>query len=137
MKCLTLLFSLVCFASFINTMGQCSDSTADSNEIIHPVETHPKFAVEGSDLLSYIRSKIKEWKLERADSIPGKLFIQFVVTAEGEIRDVVIVREVGTIPEVIKQNAIRLVRSLKVSQPAQFRNKTVSMRMIVPFFFSQ
>ena len=118
-------------------MGQCSDSTADSNEIIHPVETHPKFAVEGSDLMSYIRSKIKEWKLERADSIPGKLFIQFVVTAEGEICDVVIVREVGATPEVIKQNAIRLVRTLKVSEPAQFRNKTVSMRMIVPFFFSQ
>jgi protein TonB len=76
--------------------------------------------------------------------VQGRVFVQFVVGAEGSIKDVVVVRPSGSsnddeslkpIYAQLDNEAVRVIQSIARMEPAQKNGKAVNMEMVFPINF--
>jgi len=131
-----LLYTLIIvFLTIGSIHAQQKDSTHATEQIIDPVETIPEFTIGGIDLKKYIQQQTKEWKTEFKDSINGKLYLQFTVTQMAEIKNIIAVKKIGSIPEKIEKRAKQLLEKTKVSGPATLQGHPIEIRVIASFKF--
>ena len=113
-------------------------NTVESGEdeeviVFQVVEDMPEFPGGDNALRKYITENIKYPVVAKKNGIEGKVYISFVVTKDGNIKDVTIAR--GVAPSLDKE-ALRVVKSLPEWQPGKQRGKKVDVQFTMPINFA-
>jgi TonB family protein len=97
-------------------------------------EVMPEFPGGMENLLVYLNKNIIYPTVYREQGIEGKVYVQFVVTFDGEITNPVVLRGVPN-AELFSREAIRVVRSMPKWTPGKNDGKNVSVRTTIPIYF--
>ncbi len=109
------------------------EEEADEEVAFIIVEDMPKF--QGGDQNSFrawIQSNLKYPEIAAENGISGKVFVNFVVSKNGEVVDAKVVR--GVDPS-LDQEALRVVRSSPRWEPGKQRGKAVKVQFTFPIVF--
>ena len=102
---------------------------ASIGHIFDIVEQGPEFPGGTSKLLEYLSSNLKIPKSESVDMSKSKVFVQFIVMANGQIINAKIIRGVGSD---IDKEALRVVNDMPRWVPGKQRGKPVNTRYNLP-----
>ena len=107
--------------------------TEEKGEIFFIVEEMPDFRNGGPDAFrDYISRNLRYPETAKENNISGRVFVQFVVKADGSVDDVKIVR--GADPD-LDEEALRVVRSSPGWTPGRQRGQAVSVAFTFPINF--
>jgi len=97
-------------------------------------EVMPEFPGGMENLLLYLKKNIIYPTAYKEQGFEGKVYVQFVVTADGEITNPVVLRGVPN-AELFSREAIRVVRSMPNWTPGKNNGKNVSVKTTIPIKF--
>lgn len=96
------------------------------------VEQMPEFQDGYAGLVRYLRKNLKYPSLARENNISGTVILQFVVTAQGKIKDARVVRGIGGGCD---QEALRVVREMPDWKPGLHNGRAVPVTFTLPVAF--
>lgn len=96
------------------------------------VEEMPEFPGGEDALRSFITRSIDYPVIAQENGIQGKVYVTFVVSADGSVKNAKIARGVDP---VLDQEALRVVNSLPLWKPGKQRGKDVNVSYTVPISF--
>lgn len=102
--------------------------------ILNFAEVMPEFPGGMESLLVYLKKNIIYPTVYKEQGIEGKVYVQFIVTVDGEITNPVVLRGVLN-AELFSREAIRVVRSMPKWNPGKNDGKNVSVRTTIPIKF--
>ena len=97
-------------------------------------EVMPEFPGGMEKLLDYLKKNIIYPTVYEEQGMEGKVYVQFVVTAVGEITNPVVLRGVPN-AELFSKEALRVVRSMPKWNPGMNDGKNVSVKTTIPIAF--
>lgn len=100
------------------------------SHIYEVVDIMPEFEGGKAAMESFIEKK-KEG-LAKNRTVSGKAFVQFVITKEGKITEIKVVKGDNT---VVEKLAKKVVQSMPKWSPGKNRNQPVDVRVIIPIHF--
>ncbi len=117
-----------------NVMSVADDTikTNVTGEVYEEVDEMPVYGKGQQDLVDYIVGEVKYPDDARKKGIQGKVFVSFVVTPKGDVKDVSVVEPVN---DLLDAEAIRVVSSMKKWNPGKLNGKAVSVKMVMPIMF--
>jgi periplasmic protein TonB len=102
-------------------------------EIFIIVEDMPTFmGKDSNEFRNWIAANLKYPQIAAENGIQGRVFVQFVVNANGRISDAVVVRGVDP---ALDQEAVRVIMSSPSWTPGKQRGKPVRVRFTFPINF--
>lgn len=104
---------------------------ADTHEVFSIVDSMPVFPGGTIAYAKYIYTNIKVPDVVNAKAMKGKVYVKFVVTNEGDVKDVEVVKPMKDCPE-CSIEVVRLIRNMPKWQPGTIQGKPVSVHMILP-----
>lgn len=107
-----------------------TDTTERLTEIIDPVETMPVFPGGQDSLRTFIATN-NNWTVGQ-ETITGRVYIAFVVEADGSITNIEIMR--GLHPT-CDEEAKRIVKMMPKWKPGEFRGTPVRTKVVLPITF--
>jgi protein TonB len=96
------------------------------------VEQMPEFPGGNDELMLYLKKNTKYPEIAQENGISGRVYVQFVVSANGSISHVTVVR--GADPSLDKE-AVRVIRSMPPWKPGKQNGTPVKVQMSVPVNF--
>lgn len=111
------------------------DNKSDTTPVFYVVETMPQF-IGGGDtaLYSYIQKNLNYPSLAKEMNIEGKIFVEFIITPQGEVEKTTILKGLGY---GLDEEAIRVIQSTSQKwHPGIQREKKVKVCMRLPIQFS-
>lgn len=99
---------------------------------LNEVQEQPVFPGGIEALYAYLGKKVKYPSLESDAGIQGRVFIEFVVSSDGSITDVVLKRGVSG---GLDEEAIRVVKGMPRWSPGRLDGQAVNVRYILPVNF--
>lgn len=102
------------------------------NHVFYIVEDMPEFPGGEAALRNQIAKSVKYPQSARENGIQGRVYVQFIVSADGSVRNATIARGVDPL---LDQEALRVVRGLPLWIPGKQRGKTVDVSYTVPINF--
>lgn len=119
--------------------GTAETSTAINNDngsaVAGPyviVEQMPEFAGGTAALMRYLRSHLRYPSAALAAQAEGRVFVSFVVQADGTIADISVPKGLGY---GLDEEAQRVVRQMPVWMPGRQSNHAVAVRFTLPITF--
>ncbi len=110
-----------------------SGSEAQSAKpIFTVVESMPRYPGGDAELFRYLNQTVKYPVEAQAQGIEGRVICAFIVSEDGTINDVNVVRSVH---ESLDKEAIRVVKSMPLWEPGRQRGQTVSVKYTLPIQF--
>lgn len=103
------------------------------DEVFFTVETMPEFPGGELALRKYIASKTVYPEIARENSIQGKVYVRFVVTVSGEVKDVTIARGIDPL---LDSEALRVIKTLPRWKAGEQRGRKVNVWYTVPINFN-
>lgn len=103
------------------------------DKVFDAVEEPPQFPGGEKALLKYVADNLRYPQLAIENNISGRVVVQFVVTKNGSIGEVKVVKPVD--PDLDKE-AIRVVKSLPKFQPGRQNGNAVNVWYTLPVRFS-
>jgi len=97
------------------------------------VEEKPEFPGGDTALINFISTHTEYPEIAKEEGIQGRVYVGFVIDADGSVTDVSLVRGVDPVLDV---EAIRVVRMIPEWKPGKQRGQTVPVTYIVPIEFS-
>ncbi len=104
----------------------------DDNKVFDAVEQEPQFPGGQGALLKWIGDHLRYPSVAQENGIQGKVTVQFVVTKNGTVGEVRVVR--GKDPDLDKE-AVRVVKSLPKFVPGKMNGHAVNVWYTVPITF--
>ncbi|MEG0992708.1 MAG: M56 family metallopeptidase [Bacteroidales bacterium] len=102
------------------------------DDVFTVAEEMPQYPGGTDALLKFIGDNIKYPASAEAASIEGRVIASFVVTKEGKIKDINIIR--GVVPE-LDEEAIRVIESMPDWTPGYQRGQAVNVKYTIPIHF--
>lgn len=96
------------------------------------VEEKPKYPGGDKALLQFIYDNIDYSQIHLSDSTEGKVFVQFVISSNGNVNDVKVIKGVR---EELDAEALRVCNKFPNWKPGKHEGKAVPVRFIVPVNF--
>jgi TonB family protein len=103
-----------------------------SDEVFKVVDKGPSFPGGIESYSEYLKNNLKYPDRARENGAEGRVFLQFIITKEGKIKDAEILRGIGF---GIDEEAIRFVNSMPHWQPAELDGKKVNAYMQLAIVF--
>jgi protein TonB len=104
-----------------------------TSDVFYVVDEMPKFKGKGLDeFRKYIQKKLIYPQSAAENGITGRVYISFVVSKKGKIKDVKVVRSVSS---VLDKEAIRVVKSSPLWTPGKQSGKNIKVAYTVPIEF--
>ena len=103
-----------------------------NDEVFDIVEIAPEFPGGVQELLKYLKDNIKYPQNAQDAKKEGRVIAQFVVTTDGSVADVKIVR--GVYPS-LDEEAIRVIKSMPKWKPGTQDGKPINVRYTLPVMF--
>lgn len=104
----------------------------EDNKVWEIVEQKPQFPGGEAALMKYIRDNMQYPSIAQENGIQGRVVVRFVVSKDGSVRDVTVMR--GVDPSLDKE-AIRVVKSLPNFIPGKQNGHAVNVYYILPVSF--
>ncbi len=101
-------------------------------EVFTIVESMPEFPGGTTKMMEYLRDNVKYPPAAKANGITGKVFVNFTIGKNGEIRDIKIIRGVH---DLLDNEAIRVVKDMPAWKAGKQRGKPVSVSFNLPINF--
>jgi periplasmic protein TonB len=101
-------------------------------EVFVIVEEPPEFPGGEDALRKYVAENTKYPAVARENNIQGKVYVRFVVTYDGSVEQVSIVRKVDPL---LEEEAMRVVRALPKFKPGKQRGRPVNVWYTLPIVF--
>ena len=111
--------------------GNSTAAPATSEPYVY-VEKMPEFAGGEAALLRYLRQHLRYPAKALAEQAQGRVFLSFVVQADGSIADVQVLKGVGF---GLDEEALRVVRQMPAWLPGQQAHHAVPVRFTLPISF--
>ncbi len=127
--CILLCFSLL-FASF--AYGQNTKATSDDNTVLNSAATMPAFPGGIDSMQSYISNTVIYPDDAVANNIQGRVIVKFIVNANGDVTNPVVVHSVNPL---LDSAAVAVIRYMPQWTPAEDDGKNVSVYMTLPIIF--
>lgn len=109
-----------------------SNNSVKSDSTVHfMVDEMPVFII-GKDAMAFrewVGQNIKYSEIDFKKDVQGKVYVQFVVDAEGNVKDVHIIR--GLYPKIDTYIANIFKASPKWQKPGKLKNKAVSVQLVI------
>jgi len=96
------------------------------------VEQMPQFPGGDRELLSFIAKNLHYPTIAQEKGIQGKVFVRFVVSATGDVKDVKVMRSLDPYCD---KEAIRVIQSLPKWIPGRQNGRNVPVYYTVPITF--
>lgn len=109
-----------------------AEEEEEEEEVFYIVENMPEFPGGELAMRKYLSEHVQYPEIAKENGLAGKVFVQFVVNAKGEVENVKIAR--GVDPALDKE-AIRVVQSLPKWKPGSQLGKPVKVSFTVPINF--
>ncbi len=113
------------------TTGPATAAPASTEPFVY-VEKMPEFAGGQAALMQYLRSHLRYPSRALAEGIGGRVFLTFVVGADGTISDVTILKGLGY---GLDEEAQRVVRQMPAWTPGYQSKHAVPVRFTLPITF--
>jgi protein TonB len=101
-------------------------------EVFTIVESMPEFPGGQTEMFKYLGKNIKFPPAAKANGIQGKVYVNFTIGKNGEIRDIKILRGVH---DLLDKEAVRVVKAMPKWKAGKQRGKTVSVSYNLPINF--
>ncbi len=105
------------------------DITPEQRAPVVFVEEMPEFY---GNLMQYIAENVKYPAIARQENIQGKVYVRFVVTFDGSIDQVSVIRKVDPI---LEEEAMRVVKGMPKWKPGRQQGRAVSVWYTIPIVF--
>ena len=105
---------------------------ATSDSVYSVVEQDPEFEGGMEALIKYISENIHYPEQAKADKVEGKVFVRFVVEADGSVTNAEVLRGIGGGCD---EEALRVVQSMPNWKPGMVEGKTVRVNYTIPINF--
>jgi len=120
-----------------STDGQSVKVTVQTGEIngdmiFTVVENQPEFPGGIEAMFKYLGENIKYPEAAAKANVSGKVFVNFVITTEGEIKDITILKGIGFGADT---EAVRVVKNMPRWKPGMQSGKAVNVRYNLPIAF--
>lgn len=112
--------------------GLASREEVEDDQIYEVVEENAMFPGGDQACYEWLAQHIRYPRIAMEQSIQGRVFVQFVVTKDGSITNVRILRSPD---KSLSQEAERLVKSMPNWEPAEQGGRTVNSRFNLPIIF--
>jgi protein TonB len=109
-----------------------NNTTNDSIYNEKEVDIMPEYPGGEQALFSYIKNNIKYPKLAERDGVQGQVFIKFLITLDGNIDKIKIVK---SIRDDIDAEAKRVIASMPKWKPAYKNDVPVNVELVIPLSF--
>ena len=103
----------------------------DSEDAVEP-DMPATFPGGDAKMLEYLRDNMKYPESAKKKGIEGKVYVQFVVEKDGNLKDVKVLRSVC---EELDAEAIRVVKAMPKWNPGTQNGKPVNTTMMLPIYF--
>lgn len=121
-------------ANFLSRMISSSPIEAqdsiDNNEIFQVVEKMPAFK---GNLQKWLSENLKYPPEAKAKKIEGKVFVKYIITKTGEIKDAKISKSAHPL---LDAEALRFVNSMPAWEPGKQKGQAVNVAYVLPIHFS-
>ncbi len=101
-------------------------------EIFTYVEEMPSFPGGPEEMFRFFSANIQYPEIAKRAGVEGKIFVSFVVTRGGVIRDVAVVKGIGAGCD---EEAVRVVKTMPGWNPGKQNGNPVSVRVSIPIIF--
>ncbi len=125
----TLLFTLLAAAFSANAQ----DKNPPETTVFYTVEEMPEFPGGQSALKDFISQSVNYPEDARKNGIQGRVYVQFVVSKDGSVKDATVIRSVD--PSLDKE-ALRVVNTMPLWKPGKQRGEAVDVAFTVPITFA-
>ena len=112
--------------------GQVEEKTVFSDSLYIDVENAPEFPGGNDALTNFIASNVKYPEVAKETGIKGKVFVQFVVSKDGVVKDVAISKGVD---KLLDDEALRVIKSLPNWTPGKNKGVAVNVQFTIPINF--
>jgi len=119
------------FDMTISTL-EVEEEEREDSFIFQIVEEMPEFPGGTEALMRYLSTSIRYPTIAQENGISGKVSVQFVINANGEVSNVIVVR--GVDPS-LDREAVRVVQAMPKWTPGKQRNRPVRVSYTVPINF--
>ena len=104
----------------------------ETGEVFMIVEEMPEFPGGNAALMKYLANAVKFPVIAQENGIQGRVYVQFVISAKGEVTNAVILRGVDSS---LDKEALRVVQNMPKWKPGKQRNRPVRVSYTVPINF--
>ena len=111
---------------------QANSQDIIEDKVYFTLDEMPEFPGGEDALRNYIMNDVKYPEIAKENGIQGKVFISFVVSKNGSVKDVKVARAVDTL---LDKEALRVIKSLPGFKPGKQRGQTVNVNYIIPVNF--
>ena len=101
-------------------------------EVLSYAEVMPEFPGGMPEMVKYLLENMIYPEEMKENGIEGRIFVQFVVSKTGSVKDVTIARGIDG----LNREAIRLVKQMPNWSPGKNNGKEVNVKMVIPIRFS-
>ncbi|MBA3900026.1 MAG: energy transducer TonB [Bacteroidetes bacterium] len=105
----------------------------EQDEVYTIVEEMPQFPGGEEALFKFLGSKMKYPNDAKENGISGVVYVKFVISADGVVRDSEIARGVHSL---LDEEALRVVRLMPTWKPGTQRGKPVNVQYMLPIRFT-
>ncbi|GAB3689335.1 M56 family metallopeptidase [Spirosoma flavus] len=103
------------------------------DEVFTVVEKQPEFPGGMKALGQYLAQNLRYPKEAREKRVQGRVFVRFIVSSDGKIRDVTILKGIGSGCD---EEAVRVVSQMPAWKPGRQQGKAVNVQYNLPINFS-
>lgn len=111
---------------------QATESTVEKEQVFDMVEQMPTFPGGQAELMKFISTNLKYPVTAAESGVQGRVTCQFVVGADGAVRDVQVVK---TLDPYCDKEAVRVIKSMPRWIPGKQNGKPVPVKYTVPIVF--
>lgn len=109
------------------------ESTGTEKKVYKVVEEMPEYPGGTLEFRKFIAKNVKYPKEARKAGVSGKVYVQFIVTKEGNVEDVTVIRGVN---KALNEEAVRVVSALPKWKPGLQKGKAVNVQYTIPINFA-
>ena len=102
------------------------------NKVYNSVEQMPEFPGGVVEMMKFLQMNIKYPPMAAVNKIEGRVVVQFIIDATGQVGDVKVVRSVD---EELDAEAVRVVKSMPKFEPGRQDGKAVAVWYTLPISF--
>lgn len=123
---------IVLLLSCTNNSTDINESNVKGDELFNFVEQMPEFPDGPAAMQIFIRDNLRYPEEAKLKKIEGTVVVQFIVTKEGKITNVTLIRGIGYGCD---EEAIRVTQSMPDWKPGKYKNKEIPVNFTLPIKF--
>lgn len=114
------------------SLAGTSSPVASAPPIYHTADEMPGFPGGAEAFQKFLRKELRYPDAALRTGVSGRVFVRFIITAEGRIRDAEVVKGLGS---GLDEEALRLVRIMPWWTPGRVSGQPVWMSYTMPIIF--